>query len=431
MHKSSIVRRALSLACSAALFGAASVHASAPVSVTTGADSGPGSLRDALESGAGKIYIRPRVDRIALESPLVYSGSEPLLLRGSGQIIEPAIEGADFTLLEVSMGADLAVENLRFEGSGNFSLANQGSGKGIFVRVPEARTGVVRLTLENVRVANVANHGVHVSDCSLGDDCGGGSGGGGEGSPASIHAVLNRVAIDGVGNGRFDADGLRVDERADGDILLDVTSSSFANVGADGIELDEGNNGGVWMNVYDVLLIDNGAYCVDAPLVLADDNPCVEDDDGELVLDLDDGFDTDEAGPGSITGRINSVIVADNLDEGLDFDEEDAGGMLIEIRRVFGAGNGDEAIKLSAAGEGDITADIRNVDVFGNGNDGIEIENEDGNGQVHLEFRNSISTGNDGDGIQMSQENETDRGTLLIEGFSEVDSLDLENVDEI
>jgi hypothetical protein len=413
MSKHRFVRRTLAVACVAALIGATSAHASAPARVVNGDDSGPGSLRAALESGSAKIFISPSVERISIESTLTYAGSQPLLLRGSGQVIEPADEGSDFTLLEVSEGANLTVENLNFQGSGGFDLDNAGTGKGIFVRVPDTRSGVVRLSLSQVRVADVANHGVHISDCSLGDDCGGGSGGGGEGSNASIHAILDRVTVDGAGNGKFDADGLRIDERADGDILLDLSSSSFINVGADGIELDEGNNGDVWVNVRDVFLADNGAYCLNAPLDLAE--PCVEDDDGELVLDLDDGFDIDEAGDGSLQGRIISAIVVDNLDEGLDFDEEGPGGMQLEIWRTYGAGNGDEAIKLSAAEGGNIFADLRNTYALGNGNDGIQIENEDGDGQTHLEVPQPASpSGNDGDGLQVSQENGTERGTLVL-----------------
>lgn len=431
MNPIRIRRRAQTLACFVALLGASTVQASAPVAVTTGADSGPGSLREALTSGAEVISIQPSVARIELESSLVYTGTSPLALRGLGQTIAPAVSGADFTLLEITQGANLTVDNLDFQGSGGFSLDNPGTGKGIFVAVPIDRTGVVRVELSNVRVSDVANHGIHLSDCTLGDDCGGGSGGGGAGSPASIHAVLKRVLVDGAGTGKFDADGLRIDERADGDILLQADVSRFVDVGADGIELDEGNDGSVWIDIRNVSLEDNGAYCVDAPLVLDESNPCVEDDDGELVLDLDDGFDIDEAGAGSIEGRISDVLVVDNLDEGLDFDEEDDGGIKLQIDRVLGSDNGDEAIKLSAAGSGNVQADLRNVSVVGSGNDGIEIENEDGDGQLHVSALNVVSLDNDGDGLQMAQENESVRGTLKIRGNSQIESLDLENVDEI
>ena len=117
-------------------------------------------------------------------------------------------------ILQITNGADLTISNLSFDGGG---------GKGIFVNVPDTREGVVSVRLSDVSVSGVGNHGVYVSDCTLGDDCGGG----GDGSPASIHVHLTNVLIDGVGNGKADADGVRVDDRNDGDISLSVTNSTF------------------------------------------------------------------------------------------------------------------------------------------------------------------------------------------------------------
>ena len=413
----------------AMMVGGSVASATAPVDVTTGADSGEGSLRAALASGASRIVIRPGVTGILISSPLVYEGTDPLRITGAGQTIEGTTTGDDFTLLEVSNGANLAVSNLRFYGRGDFDLENPGTGKGIFVKVPSDRTGIVRLELTNVEVNGVANHGVHVSDCTLGDDCGSGSGGGGDGSPASVHVILKQVTVDGAGNGKFDADGVRVDERADGGIVLDVFGSEFVDVGADGVELDEGNDGDVFISVRNSVFEDNGAYCEFAPLDLSE--PCIEDDDGELVRDLDDGFDIDEAGAGSLLGSVTGSNVNGNLDEGLDFDEEGPGGMNLDIWNVEAKANGDEGVKLSSANSGDINVNMRTMDVSDNDNDGIQVETEDGDGEVHVVFQNSSSMGNSDDGLNISQENQSSLGTLKIRGFSDVDSIDLENVEEI
>ena len=40
------------------------------------------------------------------------------------------------------------------------------------------QTGTVEVYLDNVGVYGVGNHGIHISDCSLVDECGAGSGGG-------------------------------------------------------------------------------------------------------------------------------------------------------------------------------------------------------------------------------------------------------------
>jgi hypothetical protein len=97
----------------------------------------------------------------------------------------------------------------------------------------------------NVTVTGTAGHGIHVSDCTLADECGGGSGGAGEGSPASISLTLTGVTVIDTAYGRFDADGVRVDERGEGSIDFVATSSVFSGIGADGIELDEGQDGDV------------------------------------------------------------------------------------------------------------------------------------------------------------------------------------------
>lgn len=407
------------------ILGSTAAQAGAPFIVDSVADSGSGTLREALSSGATLIRIQPDLDVITIDSTLTYAGTEPLRIFGGNTIIEAS---DDFTVLELTGGASLRANQLTLMGPGGFSFANQGTGKGLFIQVPGDTTGTVNVELIEVTVMDVANHGIHVSDCTLGDDCGSGGGGGGDGSPASISMVIRGVTVDNAGNGKFDADGIRIDERADGGITFLATDSLFTNVGADGVELDEGNAGDVQIEVWRTDFTNNGGYCLDSPLVL--EEPCVEDDDGELVLDLDDGFDIDEAGPGSLTGSVTISTVTNNLDEGLDFDEEDEGGMSMDFIRITGTDNGDEAIKMSAAGPGDVHAEVLNSTITGNGNDGAEFEAEDGDGQVHVRIGASTIEGNDSEGVAAAQENTEDLGTIRVRA-STIDELDLENVEEI
>ena len=237
------------------------------------------------------------------------------------------------------------------------------------------------------------------------------------------------MEVIGAGNGKFDADGVRIDERNVGSIVFEAYASTFMGVGADGVELDEGNDGDVIVTVRGSVFDSNGAYCLPAPLDLSE--PCVEDDDGELVLDLDDGFDIDEAGPGSLLGSIATSTAIDNLDEGLDFDEEGDGGVEFSFWSTEGMGNGDEAVKVSSANAGFVVTDLRNLTIMNNGNDGIELEAEDGDAEVHVRVNSVVSTGNDGDGLKIAQENSVDLGTVRISGDSNIDSLDLENIEEL
>jgi hypothetical protein len=87
--------------------------------------------------------------------------------------------------------------NLAFEGPGGWDIENRSdlgaAGKGIFVDLRDDQTGTVEIELVNVTVTGTAGHGIHVSDCTLADECGGGSGGAGEGSPASISSLTGCV----------------------------------------------------------------------------------------------------------------------------------------------------------------------------------------------------------------------------------------------
>ncbi|MGB5735109.1 MAG: hypothetical protein WBM40_11780 [Thiohalocapsa sp.] len=396
----------------------ASVAVAATAVVTSGNDAGPESLREALASGADTIYIRPAVGRISIDSTLSYEGTIPLRIVGGSVTIEGT---DDFTLLQVSNGADLTIRNLHFVGIGGFSVEAQstGRGKGIFIDVPEDRTGVVTLKLINVSVSDVAYHGIHVSDCDVGDACGSGEEFLGTGSPAGVDLKFRGVGVYDVGYGVFDADGVRVDERDAGGITMSTFRSEFIGAGADGIELDENGEGDVVVSTSNTRYIDNGGYCdpidPESPPYL--DDLCVEDDDGDLVLDLDDALDIDEGGDGSIRLTGRKISLDGNYDEGLDLDESGDGDIQLNLVRVDGELNNDEAIKASEEDAGDLIAKLRDVTVLQSlNNDGIEFE-ETGNGDVIANLRATEARRNDGSGIEIVQ---TDEGYLEVVVFGSV-----------
>ena len=411
---------------SSILFSSTVALAAPAYEVINGDDSGVGSLRDALSSDATVIVIDDSVSAIAINSTLSYDEVASLKIVGSGQ----TVMGGDFTLLAITEGADLTVSDLSFEGPGGYNVENQGGGKGIFVDVPDDREGVVSLKLTNVSVSVVDQlrrllffHQVPILIQN--------GGGGGDGSPASVYARLVNVTIDGVGNGSFDADGVRIDDRGDGDILFQAVDSTFIGVGADGVELDEGDDGDVIVEVRNSVFEFNGGYC--APVDPEDppyaDDTCVEDDDGELVLDLDDGFDIDEAGNGSLLGSIRNIWISNNLDEGLDFDEEGADGINVELVGIEAWGNGDEGIKLSEEDGGDVIARLRSVTAAENGDDGMQIE-EEGDGNLAVTVNGTVTFDNKSSkaGLKVEEFDAGD-GTLKVRG-SDIDSIDT-NVEEI
>lgn len=435
--------------------------------VTTFDATGDGSLQAALDAAAASperstILVTETGGTITTETGLTYSGTSALTIYGNGLTIASP---ANVTLFAAIGTEELHLDGLRLTGPGDFSITARGdldgpAGKGIFLDVAEDAAGDIDLILSNVSVAGVAGHGIHVSDCTLADECGGGSGGGGEGSAASINVQLMNVRIQNVGNGRFDADGLRVDERGEGDISLVGLNVLVQGVGADGIELDEGQEGDVSVEMIDGRFIENGAYCdpallashmpgdpegqfdegtmaadaIPGPVVESPDDTCFERvvdlyDDGsveeyEFAIDVDDGFDIDEAGPGSLFGTFTGGAMSGNFDEGYDFDEEGPGDIDVVFSGFVAMGNTDDAIKLSEADDGNVYAMFTAIEATANGGVGI-VGEEDGPGDLQMVLIGIATAGNDGGdlGVEGVQE-DAGEGLVYIIDSETADGID-------
>ena len=428
-------------------------------------------FRAALEAAAtgGPSTIVIAGGDIQGQDSFTYAGTAPLTIIGAGQTI--AME-TNADVFAVSNGADLSMSNLTLAGPGGFSIENRGdlgdqtAGKGLFVDLRDDQTGTINVTLNNITVRDVANHGIHVSDCTLADECGGGSGGAGEGSAAGINLTLHAVTVDNAGNGKFDADGLRVDERGEGSITVAISGSTFTRVGADGVELDEGQAGDVISNVFATTFSANGNYCdpalmdaylptpnegefeegafaeADVPPAVTGslDDSCIERevglyDDGSVEefafgLDLDDGYDIDEAGPGGILSIMSGSAVIGNLDEGIDFDEEGAGNIDATFIATNADDNRDDGFKLSEEGDGAVIGFVSSSAAIGNGGKGIVFEEADA-GDLTLQITATATSGNDdGDdtGVEAVQE-DNGMGALMISSSDIADGTDLDGVD--
>ena len=217
------------------------------VKVVSAADDGPGSHRAALQTsvvtagGTLTLAIDKRIKKIDVLRTLQYDGIAPLEIVGVGDMPKIVADG-DFDVFATTRCTDLSIKNVAFEGLGDFSIENRGDGKGIFFDVPDDATGDVSFSLEDVKVSGTAWHGVLVSDCTVAE-CGNGNTGTGEGSDASVVLNLKRVTVENTGKGKFDGDGVRVNERGDGSINATIEDSKFNNNGADGVELDEADEG--------------------------------------------------------------------------------------------------------------------------------------------------------------------------------------------
>lgn len=456
------------LAASTAIALALPAAAQTTAVVTSTADAGPGSFRAALAevSATGGQIVVAAEGEIAIESPLEYTGTAPLYVFGQGQTVRAA---GNHTLFASVNGGDLTIANLSFAGPGGFDMEARGdqdgpAGKGIFLDVAEDQQGLVSLVLKDVTVSGVANHGIHVSDCNLADDCGGGSGGAGEGSAAGIILQLVNVTVDDAGTGKFDADGLRVDERGPGSINASITGSTFRGVGADGIELDEGQEGDVRVIMTGTTFDGNGDYCdparlsafmpeepegeFDAGAIMPDaipqapagtpDDTCFEYavdtyDDGsveeyEIAIDTDDAFDIDEAGPGSIYAAVMDTRILNSFDEGLDYDEEGPGDISVVLIGTTASGNSDDGYKHSEEDEGSVRAVVLNAIATDNGGVGFVFEEEDA-GDVTVSATGVSTSGNDDGetGIEAVQEDDG-TGVLSLSGGDIADGVAVEGV---
>jgi hypothetical protein len=461
------------LGASLLTFGTTALAKTATVSNTN--DFGEGSLREALASGATDVVVTAAGD-IGIDSTLVYSGDREIRIFGTGQTVKAS---GDFTLLEIANGANLTVVGLNFEGIGGFDIHNQSTagsaaGKGIFVDVQDDQRGMVKLVLQDVTVSNVANHGIHVSDCDLADACGGGATGDGGGSDASISVSLTNVTVSAVGLGKFDADGVRVDERDKGSIIFSARGSLFEGVGADGVELDEGQDGNVTATVVDSTFKNNGSYCdpavlkpqledflgefddeeefdeeeavieadIPGPVTGSLDDGCFEYevdfyDSGfveafEYAIDTDDGFDIDEEGNGVLRARLVSSKVNGNLDEGVDFDEADRGSIEVVIIDTVAFDNTDDGFKFSEEGLSGIEAVVHRSIAADNGGKGFVFEEED-NGSVNV-LVSLVKTENNDDsddtGLEVVQDDKG-KGTLTVESSMILDGIDADGVEVI
>ena len=377
----------------------------AVVRVTSDADDGDGSLRDAVEAANGDASIKQiifgRDLTIDLMAPVVYTGDQDLTLRGNNTTVSGASATQDLTwnsgLFVSASAADLTIIRIDFVDSFN---------NGVAVLIPESATGTVGVTLDRVSIERATFHGLYVdgqvtADYNTDDephaacldphpyD-----------SSAGIRLVVNRSAI--VGNGRLpagyddstatgcprDFDGVRVDDGGTGGVDASVTHTVVTGNLADGIEYDERDAGHVTSFVAFSTISANGESG--------------ETSDG--LEDLDDGFDIDEAGDGNLVATFYRVDVEDNRDEGLDLDEEGNGDATLVVTRVNANRNEDQGVKIDESNDGSLTARIYRSTVSDSlSQDGIEFTEEDDGDLDGMIWRTTV-TGNDDAGVKGEQQ---------------------------
>lgn len=340
-----------------------------------------------------KIVFAPNA-QINLTAPVIYTGTQSLTLVGNKATIDGFSAGS--FELDADLTAITEDGTLVFNTAGNINIQNltieNSATRGIVVNIPATATGEdIIVRLNKVSVLDSALYGVHIDDnADEFDD-------GVSGSDIGIDLRIRNSTFTGNGTGAIDFDGVRVDERAEGDITATIINTHIDTNGGDGIELDEAGPGKVDAAMIDVTLNDNGFFNEE---------------------DLDDGFDIDEADEGDLEVSLRRVTVNNNQDEGLDFDEAGEGDIEMKLYRVTASNNADEAIKADEEGEGDLEAKLNKVKVTGSGDDGIQFT-ELGEGRIEAKIRKTTSDDNAKYGIKIEQwvvedepANAEDAGTL-------------------
>jgi hypothetical protein len=374
---------------------------SGDVVVTNSNDDGPGSFRDAIDQASStstiaSIAFLPEVTTIKLQSTVTYNGTQDLTIYGNQATLDAsAVTGSAF--VAESNGNDLAVIGLTFRNA---------SQEGLRVNVQGSATGVVRVSLTEVEIADNAGHGLYVDDQ---DDPADVTDQGGSAAAVDVLIVDSRFLRNGFSVS--DRDGIRVDEGGAGDLTFTTSDVRSEDNAADGIEIDERGAGSVVIDVYRTHVTRNGIF-----------DP----------TDLDDGFDIDESDVGDIRGQVRSSSANHNYEEGLDFNENHAGDLRVDLTDVEASFNREEGIDYEEddettddtdaddlpgdvagdVGAGDLVTVMVRITTIGNaaGDGGLKIR-EKGPGNADVNLSEIVSSQNGMAGVHVR---ETEAGNLVV-----------------
>ena len=373
--------------------------------VTTRTDDGPGSLRQAVlrantDPSVGTIRFDGGVGPIRLLQPVIYSGTQALVIRGEGAKLDGGALPAGESALVAEGGGDLTITEL---------TVAHAPGNGITVKVPDLATGVFTVRLHEVTIVDNGLHGILINDqaeyfidpLSVSE----------AGSAASLLVQVSDSRFERNGFALIDSDGLRVNEGGEGSLQAEIRGTRFANNGADGLELDERAAGDADFVLRRSTLIGNGSFTSE---------------------DFDDGIDVDEGGKGDLIGRFNHVVANKNFEQGVDLNENDVGDLRVSMADVSAADNSEEGIEFEedddVAGGGDIVAELIRVSTRRNGGAGGDAGlklREKGDGNLVARLVEAVSLGNrllSGDdpvsGILLREDEEGDLTADLVQAVA-------------
>ena len=243
-------------AAAVAALGAGTAPAAGSAStvlVTNSNATGPGSFQAAIDkanapgSSVGRVLFRFGLAPIVLAQPVVYTGTQSLNILGSGAVID----GGGFA---ANGGGDLSVTLLTIKNAPQ---------EGLTYEVPPTADGTKKVVLTGVNIKGNAGHGVLINDQEDPEDTGdpdNGIHGNSNGSDAGLDVWVTASNFEDNGFSVSDRDGVRVNEGGLGKLNAVITLSRFHHNGADGIELDERADGDAVFAVTGSQLTANGEF---------------------------------------------------------------------------------------------------------------------------------------------------------------------------
>ncbi len=271
------------------------------ITVSNGNDSGDGSLRAALEQASSAartttITIPNRINRIELQSPLVYSGTANLTLAGNGVILDASRAGG--TALTISSGANLTLEDFTVVAA---------AGEGVKVENPECEGFRVAIQLSGINLVDNSGAGFLLEDTA---DC-----------PLTV-SVANSDFSENAG------EGILIQEDGDGNLSLTLSNTTLNRNSRDGLLLEENDLESVNIRLTNVVAENNSISGMTFK----------EGDIGNLV----------------VNGR--NVSTSANATEGMSLAEEKEGNLIFQISGSESNRNRRNGYLLIEEGPGNLNA---------------------------------------------------------------------------
>ncbi len=337
--------------------GAASAIGDGPrtIVVTEGWDSGPGTLRDALEEASADpavvgIRIEPWVHSITPYSTLTYTGTQPLTIDG-GEIFIYGNYAQD-ALFDVRVRSAITFTNMWILHS---------PGVGVRVNVPGDATGTVRVTLHRVGLSGHKGHGLLVNDLPayLTDPNTTSE----VGSPASLRVQVTGAHFGQIGQGGWDYDGtplpairdsdaIRINEAGDGNAVVILGTLQMVDAGHDAVHVDERGKGSIDFR-FETSTVQSSGWATPA--------------------DRGNGVRLRESGAGDLKSYVNDVTSTMNAAQAFGYSESGTGHLTANFLLTSVSYHAADAVVLVedavGTGGGNLTLDITDSRLTDNGQD--------------------------------------------------------------